>query len=135
LTLSVESASAERVQLRVDGFARLSDNPDLSKATIKGDFRLLGWLNYDAKKKAFDRFEIVALGDYSNTDLKATDLEIFARKQSFTLAVSFELAAPDSVGYGTEPLALLGADSKGRMEDKHGFIQKYFGTNPYRRTK
>jgi hypothetical protein len=71
LFLTVERASAEAVELRLEGATatgcafeaaplggRESEAPGLCGA----EFRFLGRLRYDARKDAFDRFDIVALG-------------------------------------------------------------------------
>lgn len=76
LNLIVEQATPEGVRLRLEGFAQLGAAFDASKANdLKGPFgfepRLMGTLEYDAKKKVITSFEFVALGDsfgYPNTD-------------------------------------------------------------------
>jgi hypothetical protein len=63
-TLSVDEASDAGFRLKLEGFAR--KGKDFSEKDIAprgGDFRFLGYLRYDARKKAFDRFDVVALGN------------------------------------------------------------------------
>ena len=111
LTLTVEEASAAGVRLRLEGFARLADNADFSKAAVKAEFSLVGLLNYDAERKAFDRFDIAALGEYSPffgkgasaSPRKAATLKERKDGSAGTLGIAFELAAPDSLGYGVRP--------------------------------
>ena len=112
LTLTVEEASAAGVRLHLEGFARLADNADFAKATQKAEFSLVGSLNYDAEKKVFDRFDIVALGEVTpfigtkgstHTPRKAATLKERTDGASGTLGIAFELAAPDSLGYGVRP--------------------------------
>lgn len=47
-----------------------------------------GWLNYDPGKKAFTRFDIVALGDYWGGDYKGGR---FKRPGRTPLGISFEM--------------------------------------------
>ena len=72
LTLTVENVSEDGVSLRLDGFtqtgctfeeARLDGKDAHARGLCGADYRWLGFLNYDAKKKRFYRFEIVAFGD------------------------------------------------------------------------
>jgi hypothetical protein len=62
-TLTVDDASADGFRLRLEGFARKGkefNEKDL--APMGGDFRFLGYLHYNAAKKVFDRFDVLALG-------------------------------------------------------------------------
>lgn len=62
-TLTVDDASADGFQLRLEGFARKGkDFSEKDLAPMGGDFRFLGYLHYDRAKKAFDRFDVLALG-------------------------------------------------------------------------
>ncbi len=112
LTLTVEEASAAGVRLHLEGFARLADNADFAKAAQKAEFSLVGLLNYDAEKKVFNRFDIAALGvcepfigskGASNTPRKTATLKERTDGAAGTLGIAFELAAPDSLGYGVPP--------------------------------
>jgi hypothetical protein len=62
-TLGVDDASADGFRLRLEGFARKGKEfNEKDIAPLGGDFRFLGYLHFDARKKAFDRFDVVALG-------------------------------------------------------------------------
>lgn len=62
-TLTVEDASDAGFRLRLEGYARKGKPFDeKSVEPMGGDFRFLGHLRFDARKKAFDRFDLVALG-------------------------------------------------------------------------
>ena len=62
-TLSVDDASADGFRLKLEGFARKGkDFSEKDLDQMGGDFRFLGYLHYDARKKAFDKFDVVALG-------------------------------------------------------------------------
>ena len=131
LTLTVEEVSQTDVRLRLDGFATLATNPDLPKAERRGEYRLLGYLNYAREKKTFDRFDIAAVGDYYHAN--ETDYYVQAgQKKALTVGLVFELATPDSLGYGTIPWALF--DGWGRPPGEKA-LQNYFGTNPYRASR
>jgi hypothetical protein len=80
LNLTVTDVSAGNVQMRVEGAVLLEaplrdafmgdrartpkGDPISSNSQLKYDARMLGYLTYDRHKKAFTRFDIVALGDY-----------------------------------------------------------------------
>ncbi len=68
MTLTVEEVSSAGVRLRLDGSVLLASpagkGAEVNKNKGYGfDGKYLGYLNYNAKKKAFDRFDIVAFGD------------------------------------------------------------------------
>jgi hypothetical protein len=62
-TLSVEDASDAGFRLRLEGSARKGKEfKEQEIAPMGGDYRFLGFLTFDARKQAFDRFDVVALG-------------------------------------------------------------------------
>ena len=62
-SLSVDDASDAGFRLRLEGFARKGKVfKEDEIAPMGGDFRFLGYLSFNAAKKAFDRFDVVALG-------------------------------------------------------------------------
>jgi hypothetical protein len=63
LTVTVEEVGAAGVRLRLDGAALMATSADAARAARGYDVRLLGYLNYNARQKAIDRFDVVALGD------------------------------------------------------------------------
>ncbi len=72
LTLTVAAASASSVRLRLDGFARLGKEAPAAVAEGKCacidrwgyEPRLLGFVEYEPRKKVITRFDVVALGDH-----------------------------------------------------------------------
>jgi hypothetical protein len=64
LTLTVMEATAGQVRLRLDGSALLSSDADVASAGRGFDVSLLGYIDYDRRKKAVTRFDIVARGDH-----------------------------------------------------------------------
>ena len=80
LHLTVERVTAAAVRLRLEGSAVLSTHPDRARADRGFDGRLLGYLNYDRAKNAFDRFDVVAVGEHWGSPDKVL------------LGVAFELA-------------------------------------------
>jgi hypothetical protein len=65
LTLTVESASAEELRLRLDGTFRVvvaGEGTDETKAWGIIDYQALGCLRYDRTKKVFTRFDVAILG-------------------------------------------------------------------------
>lgn len=78
MKLTVEKAGAGGVELRLDGYALMGETFEELKSKprptdvhakdayggISGcDIRLLGYLKYDASKKAFTRFDVVGIGE------------------------------------------------------------------------
>jgi len=68
MILTVEEVSSAGVRLRLDGSVLLASpagkGVEVNKNKGYGfDGKYLGYLNYNANKKAFDRFDIVAFGD------------------------------------------------------------------------
>jgi hypothetical protein len=61
---------------------------------------MLGYLNYDLDKKAFTRFDVVALGEYVGPLLnpyRNEDRQSFYLIKPCPLGVSFEIAPPGLV--------------------------------------
>jgi hypothetical protein len=88
LTWTVEEATAEKIRLRLDGSALLSTDKSADKADRGFDVRLLGYLNYDRRKKAIDRFDVVALGKHWGKGTYTGG----ARPGHTPLGIAFELA-------------------------------------------
>jgi hypothetical protein len=63
-TLTVASATADAVELRIDGEATLATDADPDKADRGYIVRVRGDLRYRPAAKAFDRFDIAAVGDH-----------------------------------------------------------------------
>lgn len=108
LTLTVQSASAAAVILRLDGFVRKGDfaasqsffaskenYANHFKARGQGgiDLRFLGYLAYDLKKKSFSRFDVVAVGDcWGLTSMTYRGNLVFGR---CPIGLAFELNTGD----------------------------------------
>jgi hypothetical protein len=94
LNLTVESVSADEVQLRLEGSAKLRrdrGNGYQQGGLITYQPRFLGYLAYDPAKKVFTRFDIVALGDTAGQP--AGENQTGDRPGSNPLGVAFELVA------------------------------------------
>jgi hypothetical protein len=111
LTLTVEDVTSAAIRLRLDGSVRLAhDAPKQAvryhaalrplhhedpKAFARCDAQLLGYLNYDLGKKAFTRFDVVALGEYVGPLLNSyrnDDGQNFYLIKPCPLGVTFEIA-------------------------------------------
>jgi hypothetical protein len=64
LTLTVVQATAEAIDLRLDGEALLATDADPDKADRGYDVRLRGELRYLPGKQTIDRLEVAAVGDH-----------------------------------------------------------------------
>lgn len=105
LRLTVEAVGAREVRLRLDGVAKLhnprthlltykSPSTERSKSQVPLDYepRLLGYLAYDPMKKAFTRFDVVALGNVRGRPVGANLLGERVAPAN-PLGVAFELVA------------------------------------------
>jgi hypothetical protein len=88
LTLTVEEATPAGVKLRLDGTALLATAADPKQAKRGFDARLLGYIHYDAGRKAIDRLDIIAVGEHWG---EATFTQ-GARPGRAPLGVAFSLA-------------------------------------------
>jgi len=66
LTLTVEVASPDQLRLRLQGSLQTSEYVSPIRVGVI-DYEVFGCLHYDVKKKAFSRFDMVAVGDVSKT--------------------------------------------------------------------
>ena len=64
VTLTVMTVKDDAIELRLDGEVSLSTDADPAKSKRGFEPKLRGALRYIPSKKAFDRFDVVALGDY-----------------------------------------------------------------------
>src|SRR5438874_6684004 len=85
-TLTVVSATADAVELRLDGEAVMATDANPDKADRGYDVRLVGTLRYRPAKKTFDRFDVTAVGSHWGE----TPLTRGAREGKTLLGVSFE---------------------------------------------
>jgi hypothetical protein len=88
MELTVVSATADAIELSLDGDAVLATDADVAKAAVGFEVRLGGRMRYSLKKDAFEKFEIVALGQHwgDHNDMQA------ARPGKSYLGISFEIA-------------------------------------------
>jgi hypothetical protein len=88
--LSVVEVAGQTITLRLEGTALLATDADVKKAERGFDVSVLGTLRYHREKKAFDRFDMVALGDHWG----AGTFTQGARPGRMPLGIAFELAQP-----------------------------------------
>lgn len=116
LTLTVDSASASSVRLRLDGFARLGNDAPKDVADGKCastnqwgyEPRVLGFIEYDRQAKKITRFDIVAFGDHFG---RLGICDSATRVGVQPLGISFELvtgeAPADRIPPGRTPTARM----------------------------
>jgi len=116
LALVVEDVSSTTVRLRLEGAVRLAhDAPKKAvqyhvslrplhhadpKAFARFDGQVLGYLSYDLNRKAFTRFDVVALGEYVGPLLnpyRTEDGQTFYLIKPCPLGITFEIARPGQV--------------------------------------
>lgn len=89
LTCIVEEATPDVLRLRLEGSAKLvRGRPDGKQTTYEP--ALLGYLTYDVRTKAITRFDMVALGDVTNTPRGV-------RPGAHPLGIAFELVRQPTV--------------------------------------
>jgi hypothetical protein len=101
MTLTVEETTAVGVRLRLDGTALLSSQADPARADRGFDVRLLGFIHYDARKKAIERFDVVAVGEHWGQGRFTPG----ARPGRSPLGIALELARGDSPADRVPPQA------------------------------
>jgi hypothetical protein len=92
LSLTVAEATPAIVRLRLDGKALLATTATASRADRGFDVCLLGYLRYDRVKEAFDRFDVVAVGDHWGEGPFTRG----ARPGRMPLGIAFELTSGKS---------------------------------------
>jgi hypothetical protein len=92
LDLTVEDVTETKARLRLEGLVLLATNRNISQAGRGFEVRLLGYLDYDRRREAFDRIDVVALGEHwgEGTYTKG------ARSGRSPLGIAFELATGKS---------------------------------------
>jgi len=116
LNLTVTAASADRVELRLEGAAELGADYDTSvKDDRKGaregrsvqgfEPKVLGYLAYDRKANAFTRFDVVALGDAFGTP--SGDHHFNYRPGRYPIGISMELVEGKSPAERIPPRAAV----------------------------
>jgi hypothetical protein len=88
LTLIVQDVSADRLILRLEGSANLQQKGREGLAYYQP--ALLGYIEYDRSKKAFTRFDLLALGTASGLPTDANGV-VTPRKGPYPLGIAFEL--------------------------------------------
>ena len=101
MTLTVESADANSVKLRLDGATLLATGPDPAKAKRGYDAALLGYIEYDRAKDRLTRFDLVATGDHWGEGRFTGG----ARPGRKPMGVAFELARGDKPADAVPPQA------------------------------
>jgi hypothetical protein len=90
LTLTVQHITREKFTLRLEGSARLRQPG--REGTAFYEPALLGFLEYDRTRKAFTRFDLLALGTASGLPTNANGV-VTPRKGPYPLGIAFELVA------------------------------------------
>lgn len=88
MTLVVTAATADAIDLRLDGEALLSTDADVAKAERGYEVRVFGVLRYRPAKGTFDRFDLTAVGTHWGEHSHNSP----ARPGKSLLGQSFELA-------------------------------------------
>ncbi len=99
LTLTVTAATADAVDLRLDGAATMATGSETDKAARGYDVKLRGELRYRPKTGTFDKFDAAALGLHWGDQPFARA----ARPGKTPLGVAFTLADPTKPGNTVPP--------------------------------
>jgi hypothetical protein len=101
ITLTVEDASPKGILLRLDGHGLMATDADANKAKRGFDVNLLGHIHFNIKKKAIDRFDLVAVGDHWGAGTFTPN----PRPGKAPLGIAFTLATGDAAGNLVPPQA------------------------------
>lgn len=99
LNLKVDSVADGKIEMTLEGAALMSTDPDTNAAKRGYDSKLAGKLVYNEKKNAFERFDIVAIGDHWGEGQYTPG----ARPGRTPLGFAFELASPENQAYAIPP--------------------------------
>jgi hypothetical protein len=101
LTVEVQDAIAERIELVLRGNALLATHDDPSQAKRGYEAQLLGYLSYDVPSRSWRRFDFVAVGEHWGHGTYTPG----ARPGRTPLGVAFELAKGTSAADRVPPQA------------------------------
>jgi hypothetical protein len=95
LTLTVETATAESLSMRLDGTAKLGKEMDdkgkAEKSSRGSEVRVLGYVTVDRAKKAITRFDVVGLGQAWGNKMEYTSREIKLDAYPWMYGIAVEL--------------------------------------------
>ena len=122
MKIVVESVSSSEVRMRLVGQALMATDaapltlpsPARGEEKVVGrgfDCRLHGFLTYDPAKRAFTRFDLIAIGDYWGGDYEGGR---FKRPGRTPLGVSFELVQGDTAADRVAPLVHMDREQEYR---------------------
>lgn len=111
LSLTVQEVKDQKISLRLEGSVRLEQGGKEGKAYYEP--ALLGFLEYDRGKKAFSRFDLLALGVASGLPTDANGV-VTPRKGEYPLGIAFELV--------TRPTAADHLHPRGARDDVAGYL-------------
>ena len=97
-TLTVEEATDAALVLRLDGLTETGSPFEDGPGDCGADYRWLGFLRYDRKAGAFDRFRVVALGQGWGGDRKRAATTNFYRggeHRRWPMGIAIELLTTD----------------------------------------
>lgn len=81
----------------------------------RGAYDFSGFADYDPKRRAFTRFDLVALGDVRDESVAEYYQRLLGGPESM-MGIAYELAAPGSLGYETPPIGIYRHPSPGYWE-------------------
>jgi hypothetical protein len=128
MLMTVVESTAEQLTLSLKGDALLFDHQQQEYTRRSASFEIQGRLRFDRLQRRVEQFDIAAIGDYRNDNVTEY-YQKAGQRTRLTLGVAFELATPDSLGYGTVPFALWDGIHSSRPGSSQ--VLEYFGSDPY----
>jgi len=117
MTLRVERADADGISLRLDGYSRLGKEfdgaPTRNRDSRGSEVRVLGYLHYDARRGAFDRFDLVGVGQAWGNKMDYTVREIRIQEYPWLYGIACELVPGETPMERIPPYNLLHYNSVG----------------------
>jgi len=123
MTLRVERADADGIEMRLDGYARLGKEfdgaPTRNRDSRGSEVRVLGYLHYDARRGAFDRFDLVGTGEVWGNKMDYTVREVRIPEYPWLYGIACELVPGDTPMEHIPPYNLLHYNSVGPYFGDH----------------
>lgn len=95
LDLTVQKATAERLELRLDGYGKmgkeLDENARKEPHSRGCELRVLGFVAYDRARKAFERFDVVGVGRAWGNKMDYVKREVRVAEHPWTYGIAVQL--------------------------------------------
>jgi hypothetical protein len=99
MTITVEQVTPNAIVMRLNGYGRmgkeLNDELRKEKNSRGGEIRVLGYVNYDRRRDAIDRFDLVGVGEAWGNKMDYVHREIRVEAYPWRYGIACELVRGD----------------------------------------